>query len=423
MAECLLSNVKDNYNGMCVKIINFFISKGLTPSQALGICANVFQESGYDPANENKISKAYGLFQWHPGASVLRRQKFEKWCDENGYGNKKANADVQLEYVWVENYNNYRNYYLSHKGISAHESLIWWQNNVEVCDAHPNDGVDDCLTKKRETELERLKKLYNDNVKTNDCAVNTVNGDSDDDPCDDEERTVFYEEASNNGENGNKSGGFNLKEPFLPLGSGNENTKPVIFGSSWAFKASPYMFNRGYLSYASWKQRPFKFVKRAKKLNKGYYGLKENYLNHDDVITTADYIKKYFQKSENKPKHIIVLCGLNDDVTLTTDYNKNVSKLLSEYIAIFNAAGKTTVYAASYGESYNDNERYKVFNEAIKRASLNFKNVKYIDMSGVCTAIMKEYHKDGKNKPGNGIFCEDGWKVYANQLMTYVGSN
>lgn len=437
MAECLLGNVNDEHKGICVKIINFFIGKGFTPAQALGICANVYKESSYIVGNENDKSGAYGLFQWYD----TRKGKFFDFCTKYDY--KRTSVDAQLAYCWEENYPDwqgaphFREYYFSHKGMSSMESLIWWEETWERCQGNTEYP---CDRKTRIAELHRLENLYKSNVKTDDCSTN-FGGDSSDNVCEEDFRTLSYEQSETNNtksKSKNTPSGFNLKEPFLPLGSGKENTKPVIFGGSWAFKSSPYMFDRGYLSYASWHQCAFSYQKANPKTvngkkdgpkvkrNKGYYGLKENYLNHDNLICTKDYIQRYLAKKENKPEHIVVQCGLND-TSFAKDSPRNniVSRLQDEYTEIFNAAGGTTIYIVSFGPSYRDKEKYKIFNEAIRNAVVNFPtaNVKYVEMSDVCTAILNEFHKDGKNKPGNGLFCEDGWKVYANYLMQQTGKN
>ena len=420
MAECLLNGGGKN-NGVKIDIINFFISKGLSPNQALGICANVFGESSYIPTRVNPTSGAYGLFQWYD----TRKTAFFNYCNKNGVS--KENVKAQLDFCWHENYRNFTNYYLSNKDMKAHQSLIWWRDNWEVCDTHPNDGKDDCATTNREQELNKLVEMYKSNVKTEDCSVDIGSGSSysGGNNCDDVQ-TVWYDNSTGNTPQKNPPSGFNLKYPFAPFGrnpmSKTVNDKPVIFGGSWAFKASPYMFYRGYLSYASWKQRAFRSIPATKELNKGYYGLKENYLNHDMYMSTADYVKKYLSEVGNKPKYIVVLCGLNDGVDLKKNSQLLDFELFNGYCEIFNAAPNCRVYAVSFGKSYINNEWYKFFNKNLKKAvAACAGHVRYIDMEPFCNRLFEQ--TCGNEKPGNGFYCENGWKYYAAQVMQYISDN
>lgn len=75
------------------KAMNFFVSKGLNPTQAAAIIGNMEQESGVglNPTAVNPTSGAYGIAQWLGG-------RLDKLKTLQGYNT----LGVQLNYLWDE---------------------------------------------------------------------------------------------------------------------------------------------------------------------------------------------------------------------------------------------------------------------------------------------------------------------------------
>ena len=72
--------------------VQFFINKGLDKNHAVGIVANLMQESGLNAKAVNPNSGAYGIAQW---LGDRKKKLFNK------YGNNPT-YEQQLEYVWEE---------------------------------------------------------------------------------------------------------------------------------------------------------------------------------------------------------------------------------------------------------------------------------------------------------------------------------
>lgn len=90
------------------KVLNFFMSKGLTLAQASGAVGNMMQESGVRPdiiqggatADENyrmQNGVGYGLIQW---TFTARQAPLQAKIDEMGM--KITDIEPQLEYIWDE---------------------------------------------------------------------------------------------------------------------------------------------------------------------------------------------------------------------------------------------------------------------------------------------------------------------------------
>ena len=449
MADCLLGNVNDNYKGMCVKIINFFIGKGLTPAQALGICANVYKESTYKPNNENPSSKAYGLFQWSPHPTSMRRQPFEKYCRENN-GGVISDPDIQLRYCWHENFRDFTNYYLSHKDMTARQSLLWWQNNWEICDI-PSTSKDECDTKTREKELTRLENLYNSNVKTNNCNVNVDNGSGGDSSSEEvvcPPTTVSGSDKINEGTNGSSSDSSNS------YGSSGSNEgqspdtssiiKPVIFGGSWAYFMSQYLCKNGdCLSYAQVWQNPT--ISKSDKKAKYFGELSTN--QQAERVSTIDTIKDYLSKN-TAPNYIIVSIDLAGEWRFEESWQKNYTPSNIDYIIQQNLSNKLKKFFAQINhqkvfvpllvESYcnevefckvRDNNgnvikvykvSYTILNSAILHAAKNFKNIKVLNVRRVSNmGVPWRLPSNGYNS----YFRQEQWEEYAKNVQDALLQN
>lgn len=90
--------VKGGNHGAESQVYSFLRSKGLASTQALGITAALYAESGLDPNAENKKSHAFGISQWlgKRKAELVRRYG----ADRNG--RPLASLKQQLEFLWSE---------------------------------------------------------------------------------------------------------------------------------------------------------------------------------------------------------------------------------------------------------------------------------------------------------------------------------
>lgn len=74
---------------------NFFMSKGWTQAQAVGIVANLYSESALNPASRGDNGLAYGIGQWHPDRQAAFQRQF-------GIPIQGASFEQQLEFVNYE---------------------------------------------------------------------------------------------------------------------------------------------------------------------------------------------------------------------------------------------------------------------------------------------------------------------------------
>ena len=95
-SEAALSNTQES-------AFNYFVSKGLSPSQAAGVVGNLIQESSVTPtAIESDGGAGRGIAQW----SVDGRWDTDADDNENWFSNNKHNdpwsLDGQLDFTWFE---------------------------------------------------------------------------------------------------------------------------------------------------------------------------------------------------------------------------------------------------------------------------------------------------------------------------------
>lgn len=76
-------------------IIDYFEKQGWSHAAAVGIAANLFQESGFNPNATGDNGQAYGLAQWHKD----RQEAFRQW---SGKDIRSATRDEQLAFVQYE---------------------------------------------------------------------------------------------------------------------------------------------------------------------------------------------------------------------------------------------------------------------------------------------------------------------------------
>lgn len=77
-------------------VIDFLVNKGLTKEQAIGIAANLQQESGFRTGILGDHGTSMGLAQWHAD----RMRNLKTWTADNNLD--YMTVDGQLEFLWYE---------------------------------------------------------------------------------------------------------------------------------------------------------------------------------------------------------------------------------------------------------------------------------------------------------------------------------
>lgn len=319
MAECLLPS---GNNAMPIKIINFFINKGLTPNQALGICANVFGESSYKTTPTNGESGAYGLFQW----TGDRKKKLKEFCTKNGL--TESTADAQLAFAWAENDRNVWQKYASNRGMTAMQSLDYWEDNWERCFNNTGSGQGCKVSKEkccrhsaRVTELNRLIDMYKNSVKSSNCSVNVGDGGSSEISYGCDPTSAAYGDGVGDGGDGSSVTTETQKyysddHPYEPLGKGVSNTKPVFFGGTWAHYMSHYIAaNNDFFTYTV-TDGLLDSTHLDGKQRWVTMGGQKDYIHSSTVSTNMlQHIQNYLSMKGNNPKYVVVYVDMTSVIT------------------------------------------------------------------------------------------------------------
>jgi hypothetical protein len=85
--------------GSAKEAIDFFVGKGWTKDQAIGIAANIEAESNFKTNAIGDSGKAYGLAQWHPDRQAIFQKTYGKPIRESSF-------QEQLEFINWELNNN-----------------------------------------------------------------------------------------------------------------------------------------------------------------------------------------------------------------------------------------------------------------------------------------------------------------------------
>lgn len=80
------------------KAYNFFVQKGLTPTQSSGVLGNLIQESHVNPKSNQSTGPGRGIAQWSEGG---RWTVLVNWARDNGGRDPEA-LDTQLDFMWYE---------------------------------------------------------------------------------------------------------------------------------------------------------------------------------------------------------------------------------------------------------------------------------------------------------------------------------
>lgn len=88
-----------NQNARVNQVVDYFVSKGWSKAQAIGIAANLMRESGFGANAVGDDGKAYGIAQWHAD----RQEMFKKFAGHDIHG---STLEEQLAFVDHELRNN-----------------------------------------------------------------------------------------------------------------------------------------------------------------------------------------------------------------------------------------------------------------------------------------------------------------------------
>ena len=299
MAKCLINNTGNKgANGVMIQILNFFVSKGYTPTQACAIAGNVQGESSYIPNNVNELG-CKGLFQW----CFSREKKLVDRYGKNGW----QNVNNQLEYVWDElkkggEKEAVGTYFRKNKGKTLSEYTYHWLRYFETPSTNENELRNNFLP----TRLKEAKKaaaIY-EQLNKGECVVDTSDGGSSSNQnfgCNVGDGETLASDISivedstvqttTSQPNGNSSTAGNAKNDTV-------DTKPLFVGDSWAYKiwhSDEYMKkNWGLLAKA---------------------GL--------SMSNLAKQLKRTLSDKNRQPRYIVIYCS--DDTKLT----KNTSSIFT----------------------------------------------------------------------------------------------
>lgn len=169
MAKCLINNTGNKgANGVMIQILNFFVSKGYTPTQACAIAGNISVESGgYKPnAVENGgKGEGIGLCQW----SFSRKTALKDFTKNMSGG--WQNVSNQLAYLWHElnndpPYKDVGKHFENNKNKTIGYYTNYWCDNFEKPDstkAHKD---------RRLSEAKKAAAIY-EQLNKDECVVDT----------------------------------------------------------------------------------------------------------------------------------------------------------------------------------------------------------------------------------------------------------
>lgn len=312
MAKCLINGTNNNGNtGRAIEVMNFFVGKGLSPTQACAIAGNCYVESGkaYDPKSLNKndcntskteCGPSYGLFQWH---DVCTRKNSDGSWDESSCSGRFKNLKSfcasrkldyttmkgQLEFLWHENAGGFKEYFQSNNKLTIEAYTKWWEKNWEACGT--------CDHNARVSEAKRLAGIYNQMNKT-ECTVETGGGYSSSQsgftcnpPSENTSDINIEEEASSQTTSANSSGNNSSASNTT---NNTVNTKTLFVGDSYAYRIyhnTLYLKNSATLLYG----------------------------NGASMTQIASKLKEYLSNPKNRPKCVVVYCS--DDTKFKTMAN------------------------------------------------------------------------------------------------------
>ena len=430
MAECKFES-NDGYNGVELELLKFLISKGFNATQACAICGNASVECGRFKDYAKEVSDSggvsYGLFQWHNGNGSDRYTKLKNFCKSNNLDYSTVKG--QLAYLWYElNTPYYKSKVLdpmmtTRRNDGLEEAVSFWEKNFEGCSiCHHSDRV---------AEAKKARKLIKEDSGA-DCVVNDTGGSSSgsSDPCDDYTSVQFEESSSNAPSTSAQENTTQTSNKTNGL-----NTKPVLFGGTWAYMMSKYMGeNDEYLLYTVWNGQPMGENRRDNSWPYYMGGLKDNGWTSTNSKAIITYVKIYFAKKVNRPVHIVIVIDMHSmwltrkpsasdsQAEVVNDITRQLTeffKLVQGYCTMNQGKNRRTqIIVPLLVDSYENDFvigrwrfTYQDINSAIKKAANKFPEITPIVVPGI--------NKGTKPVDGGGIMADSAWKLYSDKIKEY----
>lgn len=120
-------------NSVHAKIMNYFLSKGLSKHAAAGIMGNLYMESRLNPSAIGDGGTSGGIAQWHANRfrqlKLFAKKRNKDWKD----------LDTQLDFLWYELNSTYRNVYEKIRNAKDSDSVVnIWGHDYERFAGHNN---------------------------------------------------------------------------------------------------------------------------------------------------------------------------------------------------------------------------------------------------------------------------------------------
>lgn len=420
MGKCLINGTNNNSKeGRAIQVMNFFVNKGLSPTQACAIAGNCYVESGkaYDPkslnkndcnASKTKCGPSYGLFQWHDvctrknsdgtwdeSSCSGRFVNLKNYCKSNGLDYKTIGG--QLAFLWHENAGNFQQYFSSNTNLSIDAYTQWWEKHWEVCGS--------CDHSSRLSEANRLAGLYKQQNK-GECTVELTGGSGSGTGTEGGEFTCSesdnLDSSINLGED--SSGGTATGAEGEQTSTSNTNTvnKKLIFIGD-------------FVGHSVWQNSTLKQNTRS-------FCKTEGKFNRPSVVAT---VKKVLSDKNNKPKSIIFYLGNGFDLSWAKSESQLRGGLTEWLYQISGAAGYTEIVFVSNVHPSKDVVRgttngskgsyLYIMNQVMKEfSSQSFNNHAHYVELGYCQNTILD--KPGyKKKSGNNY-------VFTNEALKLIGS-
>jgi hypothetical protein len=129
------------------RIYSFLIAKGLSPIQAVGWIVNIKEESGYRPEagefgsdgnlDKTVLNVGFGLIQWTNTGGNTQGRRYQAINKAEKTGKDPLDMDYQLNYMWFDITENYKNVYKKLKNADtiyeAQKVILYdYENPAEI---------------------------------------------------------------------------------------------------------------------------------------------------------------------------------------------------------------------------------------------------------------------------------------------------
>lgn len=419
MADCIIpSNTGgDSVNSGRIRVINFLLQKGLTPTQACAFCGNIQAESSFksDITDGDKAHNMHskGLAQWN-GSRDTKLREFAA-----SQGKDFTDFGLQLDFLWYE-LNTSKIEVLKHLRNNPNESLD--ECTTYICRNYENPSkIYEYLTKRCSYAKEALD-LYNQ-LEKGECKVDATYRDtsnsSSSTPTSSSSWPVPVKTSGNfsldcqklfNGISALMGGSVTTIEQTINVDETGKTSvttetvvttsnkgKLLIIGDSWAVGISNIMNNKN-----------IEHVSKAI----GSSGVAK------DVGTTLSAVTQlsYYDVDTNKPRCVLCHTGFNGMQNYTTE--ESFCRLIQKAngIDIFLVSMPFTKHTDSY---LNNDDNVRKHNGYLESACNKYQNAHYVDLGDDVRKKIKESMAPNDFHPGysNGI---NGYLLFYNSIISTI---